>query len=164
MAISSESGIASRRGGWASILYCRLSHTAPTSTPKLVAHGLSGTFDHPLAVCPVSSTLMPSLSCLCVVKGHVEAVQLMLALAPQHVNARDNVGYTPLHWAAGKGHVAIVQVRQLLQNMSSYMVFGIRGSIRRSRVPRPRASRGGAAAHTHTSGPRRLDRWTAQQA
>lgn len=34
----------------------------------------------------------------------------MLALAPQHVNARDNVGYTPLHWAAGKGHVAIVQV------------------------------------------------------
>lgn len=60
-AISSESGIASRRGGWASILYCRLSHTAPTSTPKLVAHGLSGTFDHPLAVCPVSSTLMPSL-------------------------------------------------------------------------------------------------------
>lgn len=47
----------------------------------------------------------------------MEAVQLMLALAPQHVNARDNVGYTPLHWAAGKGHVAIVQVRRF--NMAS---------------------------------------------
>lgn len=37
-------------------------------------------------------------------------VQLLLQ-AGAVVSAVDNAGYTPLHWAAGKGHDKVVEVR-----------------------------------------------------
>ena len=42
-------------------------------------------------------------------QGQFDTVQLLLK-AGANVNARDNVGYTPLHWAAGKGHDKVVAV------------------------------------------------------
>ena len=42
-------------------------------------------------------------------QGQLDTVQLLLK-AGANVNAKDNVGYTPLHWAAGKGHDKVVAV------------------------------------------------------
>lgn len=42
-------------------------------------------------------------------QGHLDLVQLLLR-AGARVNSIDSLGYTPLHWAAGKGHDKIVTV------------------------------------------------------
>lgn len=44
------------------------------------------------------------------VQGHLDVVQLLLQSGAA-VSAVDNAGYTPLHWAAGKGHDKVVEVR-----------------------------------------------------
>ena len=45
------------------------------------------------------------------IQGVVEAVRLLLQAGASPA-AVDKAGYTPLHWAAGKGHEKVVEVRR----------------------------------------------------
>jgi len=57
---------------------------------------------------PSSHSLLLSLpSC---VQGHLDVVQLLVQSGAA-VSATDKAKYTPLHWAAGKGHDKVVVVR-----------------------------------------------------
>lgn len=51
--------------------------------------------------------------------GREEAVDLLISANSTDVSIRENIGFTPLHWAAAGGHTAIVQKLLPMTDLSS---------------------------------------------
>lgn len=63
-------------------------------------------------------TLSYSLTLPCLyLQGQLDVVQLLLQ-SGANASAADKARYTPLHWAAGKGHAKVVTVRRFACSFS----------------------------------------------